>query len=289
MSSRPAFLCLWHDSTSSTPQPLRSSSSTSQFQLTSSTTGCHAFFSGKEKAVKGTHDISLSYLKKCIKNFQAALVRYNLHAVKFTYFKYVIQGFLMCWQSFAAVTAITFQDTSIIPERPLMPICSPPGPLLVVLQVSSLVFTVENVSSWTVACLLGCHQADLARNLVCCKQGKVVAALLHGGAGEVALCLFRFGPGCVWCECLLSGPLYCWPCPLPQEPTAVVLPCEPPSPLPLLPLIKILCPLQFPSSANKPNPVLPACKLRYNEERNELIIMWEGLMLLERWRDYFHL
>lgn len=139
MSSRPAFLCLWHDSTSSTPQPLRSSSSTSPFQLTSSATGCHAFFSGKEKAVKGTHDISLSYLKKRIKNFQAALVRCNLRAVKVTYSKPVIQGFLMCWQSFAPVTAIAFQDASFIPERPLMPIWSPPGPLLVVLQVSSLV------------------------------------------------------------------------------------------------------------------------------------------------------
>lgn len=139
MSSRPAFLCLWHDSTSSTPQPLRSSSSTSPFQLTSSATGCHAFFSGKEKAVKGTHDISLSYLKKRIKNFQAALVRCNLRAVKVTYSKPVIQGFLMCWQSFAPVTAIAFQDAAFIPERPLMPIWSPPGPLLVVLQVSSLV------------------------------------------------------------------------------------------------------------------------------------------------------
>ena len=42
---------------------------------------------------------------------------------------------------------------------------------------------------------------------------------LHGGAGERALCLFWFAPSCVWCECFLSGPLYCWPCPpFPRSP-----------------------------------------------------------------------
>ena len=103
-----ASVCVWQDCTSSAPHILRSSSRSSQGQLTSSAAGCHAFCSGKEKAVKGTHGISFSYLKKCIKNFKAALVRDNLHAVKHTYFKYVILWFFMCWQSFVAVTAIKF-------------------------------------------------------------------------------------------------------------------------------------------------------------------------------------
>ena len=110
---------------------------------------------------------------------------------------------------------------------------------------------------------------------------------------EKGLCAcFGLVPAVFGVSASSRGPFTAGRVPLPQEPTALVLPCEPPScprgfcPPPRLcsPLIKVLCPLQFPSSANKtkPNPVLTACKLRYNEERNELIIIWEGLILLER-------
>ena len=94
----------------------------------------------------------------------------------------------------------------------------------------------ENVSSWTVARRLGCRQADLARSLVCCKQGQVVAALVHV-VREKRLCarssLVRAVFGASACS---RGPFTAGRFPLPQEPAAAVMPCEPPSPSPLLPL-----------------------------------------------------
>ena len=146
-----------------------------------------------------------------------------------------------------------------------MPICSPPAPTLIVLQVSSLV----------ICC--GKHVfIDCCRSSVFVKQTRPIAWSAAsserwlvlwmksegppGGAGEGLFACLP-GPGCVWCERVLSGPLYCWPCPPSPGGAACCrgsrLPAQRvlPSSSPLLPLDQILCPVQLPSSAIKPSQI----------------------------------